>query len=190
MFWVPSYLVFSKGFSFASMGQLLWIPFLFQDLGSIGGGYFSGILIRRGVGVLRARKVTMSFSLFLIPAGILSVTATQPLQVILYISIATFGLGWWSPNLHSLMMDSFPRHSVASVNGLSGTGGAVGGVIFTWFTGFAADHNAYHLVLWATGGLMCLSIASIWVLLRKAVEPEPGNAKPKSEYKRKVNAVC
>jgi len=190
MFWIPSYLVFAKGFSFESMGGLLWIPFLFQDLGSIAGGYFSGILIKRGAAALSARKVTMSFSLFMIPVGILSITATQPLQVILFISIATFGLGWWSPNLHSLMMDSFPRHSVASISGLSGSAGALGGVIFTWFTGYAADHNAYHLVLWATGVLMSLSIASIWVLLRKAVEEEAVDGKRRNEYERKANAVC
>lgn len=190
MFWVPSYLVFAKGFSFESMGGLLWIPFVLQDLGSIAGGYFSGMLIRRGTAALKARKVTMSFSLFLIPVGVLSVTATQPFQVVLCISIATFGLGWWSPNLHSLMMDSFPRHSVASVNGLSGSGGALGGIIFTWFTGYAADHNAYHQVLYTTGVLMCLSIASIWALLRKAVEDEATDGKPRTEYKRKINAVC
>jgi len=172
MFWIPSYLVFAKGFTFESMGRLLWIPFVFQNLGCISGGYVSGTLVKMGMGPLLARKLTMLLSLLLIPVGIVSVGVSQPWQIILCISIATFGLGWWSPNSHSLMMDSFPRHSVASVNGVSGSGGALGGVIFTWFTGYAADHNAYHLVLYSTGVLTCFSIASTWALLRKPVEIE------------------
>jgi ACS family hexuronate transporter-like MFS transporter len=172
-FWIPSYLVSAKGFSFQSMGELLWIPFLFQDLGSIIGGYASGVLIKRGLAPIWARKLTMSLSLLLIPAGIFSIRASQPFYVILCISVATFGLGWWSPNIHSLMMDSFPRYSVASIGGLSGSGGAVGGVIFTWFTGYAADRGAYHLVFYTTGLLTFLSILSTWVFLRTPVGEKP-----------------
>lgn len=189
MYWIPSYLVSTKGFSFQLMGELVWIPFVLQDVGSVAGGYFSGMLIKRKVTAIVARKMTMSLSLVLIPLGIGSVIASRPSQVLLCICLATFGLGWWSPNLHSLMMDSFPQHSVASVAGLSGTGGAVGGIIFTWFTGYASDHNAYRLVFGMTGILIWLSVAATWALLRRPVSPESALTRSDRGWKGEMSAL-
>jgi nitrate/nitrite transporter NarK len=110
--------------------------------------------------------------MLLTPAAILSVTASQTLHVILSVSIATFGIGWWGANCNALLMDSVPRHSLASVAGVAGTAGSVGSVIVTWLTGLAADRNAYFLVFWGNSVLICLSVASTWLLLRKPVERE------------------
>jgi ACS family hexuronate transporter-like MFS transporter len=170
MYWIPSYLVSNKGFSFQLMGGLLWIPFLLQDFGGIAGGYCSGLLVTRNVAPIMSRKLTMSLSLFLIPLGIGAVLASRPSHVIFYLCLATFGLGWWSTNLHSLMMDSFPSHSIGSVAGFSGTAGALGGIAFTWFTGYASDHNGYEEVFGTTAILISLSLAATWVLLRKPVK--------------------
>ena len=38
-----------------------WVPFLFGDIGSIAGGWLAGRLIRRGVSVTAARRITMGF---------------------------------------------------------------------------------------------------------------------------------
>lgn len=169
-FWIPSYLVFAKGFSFEMLAKWLWIPYLFQGLGLIAGGYFSGMLIGWKLTPIFARKVGLSVAFVLTPVATLSLTTHETWLVILYVSIATFGIGWWGTNYNSLLMDSMPQRSLASIAGLAGSGGAVASLLVTWLTGYAADHNAYQLIFWGNSVLMALSIASTWILLRRAVE--------------------
>jgi len=169
-FWMPSYLVFAKGFNFAQLGKWLWIPYLVQGFGQIAGGYFSGILIRRGMTPVLARKWGLTVGLLLTPAAILSLASSQTSTILSYISIATMGLGWWGANYNSAVMDSVPRHSVSSVSGLAGSGGVVSSAVVTWFTGYAADHHAYGPVFLVNSVLMVFSVAATWVLLRKPME--------------------
>ena len=169
-FWIPSYLVFAKGFSLQLLVKWLWIPYLLQGLGQIVGGHFSGMLIRRKIAPVLARKLGLSVALVLTPVAILSLHATQTSAVILDISVATFGIGCWGANYNALLMDSLPQPSLASIAGLAGSGGAIGSLIVTWLTGYAADHSAYRLIFWGNAVLMALSIASTWALLRKPVE--------------------
>jgi ACS family hexuronate transporter-like MFS transporter len=169
-FWMPSYLVFAKGFSFVQLARWLWIPYLFQSLGLLAGGRFSGMLIGWKVRPILARELSLSVTLLLTPVAILSLAATQTWIVILYISVATFGIGWWGANYNALLMDTIPQTSLASTTGLAGTGGAISSLIVTRLTGYAADHNSYRLILWGNAILMVLSIASTWTLFwRKRV---------------------
>ncbi len=47
LFWLPKYLVEQRHFSLVKMGLLAWLPYLTADLGSFGGGIFSGWLVSR-----------------------------------------------------------------------------------------------------------------------------------------------
>jgi ACS family hexuronate transporter-like MFS transporter len=171
-FWMPSYLVFAKSFSFALLAKWLWIPYLFQSLGLLAGGRFSGILIGWKVQPLLARQLSLSVTLLLTPVAILSLAATETWIVILYISVATFGIGWWGANYNALLMDTIPQTSLASTTGLAGTGGAISSLIVTRLTGYAADHNSYRLILWGNAILMVLSIASTWTLVMRTWTPK------------------
>jgi hypothetical protein len=114
-----------------------------------------------------ARELSLSITLLLTPVSILSLAATQRWIVILYISVATFGIGWWGANYNALLMDTVPQYSLASTTGLAGTGGAISSLIVTRLTGYAADHNSYRLVLWGNAILMVLSVASTWTLFTR-----------------------
>ena len=61
IYWLPEYLYRARGFSLTEIAFFAWIPFLFGDLGSIGGGWAAGFLIRRGYSVRAARIITMGF---------------------------------------------------------------------------------------------------------------------------------
>ena len=169
-YWLPSYLVSEKGFSFEEMGQWVWIPYLVQVGGHIAGGYFSGVLIRRGVAPILARKWGITISLVMFPIALLSITASSTFLVILSTSCATFGLGWWGANYFGAVMDSVPRHVVGTVAGLAGSGGVVSSALVTWFTGYAADHHAYLSVFLVNIILMSLSVGSPWILLRRPID--------------------
>lgn len=169
-FWMPSYLVAAKGFTFRELGKWLWIPYLVQGFGQIAGGYFSGTLIRKGMAPLLARKIGLSIGLLLTPTAILSLASSHRVFILGCISIATLGLGWWGANYNSAIMDAVPRRSVSSVAGLAGSGGVVSSAIITWFTGYAADHHAYPLVFWVNSVMMVFSVAASWMLLKRPVE--------------------
>ena len=76
------------------------------------------------------------------------------------ISLATFAYASWAANILTLPADLFPQEVVASVSGLSGTGAALGGMIFTLVTGLVVDRFSY-LPIFVAAGLMPLGAALI-----------------------------
>src|SRR2546428_12098200 len=48
------------------------------------------------------------------------------------IALATAAHQGWSCNMFTLAPDMFPRHAIASVVGIGGFGGAVGGLCISW----------------------------------------------------------
>ena len=168
-FWVPSFLVTAKGLSLTSLAKWLWIPYVGQTLGQFSGGYFSGWLIARGVQPLTARKLGITVALILSVFVLFSLAASTMASILLWITIATFGIGWWGANYNSAVMDAIPQNSVSSVSGIAGTAGAISSTLVTWFTGYMADHGAYGPVFWVNCSLLFLSVAATWLLLRKPV---------------------
>lgn len=166
-FWIPSFLVSAKGFSFVTLARWLWIPYVAQGVGQIAGGYFSGYLIQRGSPPLTARKLGLTVALALSPVALLSLRASHTTGVLAAISIATFGIGWWGANYNSAMMDAIPQNSVSSVAGLAGTAGALSSILLTSLTGHAADHHAYGAAFSANCSLMFFSVGASWLLLRR-----------------------
>ena len=70
------------------IGGLLWIPYLWSDVGMIAGGWTSSSLIRRGWSVGFARKVCMLGFVLLLPLGILVNTVSNPAWIIVLLSVA------------------------------------------------------------------------------------------------------
>jgi ACS family hexuronate transporter-like MFS transporter len=123
------------------------IIYVVASVGSIGGGWLAGYLMKRGWTVNRARKTTMFvFALGVVPVFFAAVTNSAWLAVAL-ITLAASAHQGWSANVFSLVGDMFPRRVVASVTGLGGFVGAVGGVLFSGYVGeVLAAHQGYLLV--------------------------------------------
>lgn len=151
VFWLPEYLKRERAFSLAMIGYFAWIPFLAADLGNLVGGAASGLLIKRGLPVLRARKTVMFLSAVLMMSGIPAVMARDASSAVALISLATFAYSTWAANILTLPADLFPSRVVASVSGLSGTGAATGGMIFTLVIGAVVDRFSYLPVFIAAG---------------------------------------
>jgi ACS family hexuronate transporter-like MFS transporter len=162
VFWLPEYFRRERSFSLVLIGYLVWIPFLTADVGNFVGGGMSGILIKRGWPVLRARKIVMLGSAAVMLAGIPAVLAGSAQTALALISLATFAYASWAANILTLPADLFPQEVVASVSGLSGTGAALGGMIFTLITGHVVDHFSY-LPIFIAAGVMPLGAALIVV---------------------------
>lgn len=160
VFWLPEYLRRERNFSLAMIGYFAWIPFLTADAGNFVGGGISSYLIKRGWPVLRARKTVMFISAAVMLAGLPAVLTGSPTLAVALISLATLAYSSWAANILTLPADLFPHDVVASVSGLSGTGAAIGGMIFTLVIGVVVDHFSY-LPVFTAAALMPLVAASI-----------------------------
>ena len=166
MDWFAIYLV-SKGFKLENTLLGFSGPYIAGDLGNFFGGGLSSELIRRGWPVLRARKFVVILGTlgmtFLIPA----VYFSNFTLIILCFSIATFAYSTWSTMLLALPADLYPSSTVASVSGLSLTGGGVGTILSTYLIGYVLDHYSFKPVLITASLVPIAGTICLFLLVRK-----------------------
>jgi MFS transporter, ACS family, aldohexuronate transporter len=154
VFWLPKYLVQARGFSIAKLEWFGTIPFLAAIIGSVGGGWLSGFLMRRGWSVNAGRKTAMAVCAFSMPAGIAAVLSGNVGVALALISVSTSAHQGWSANLFTLASDIFPKRDVASVVGIGGAAGAVGGMIIAPLAGYVLQFTHSYIPLFIICGTM------------------------------------
>jgi ACS family hexuronate transporter-like MFS transporter len=139
LIWLPDYFRQTRGLDIKrSWVHLVTIYGIITVL-SIGGGWVTGFLTRKGWTVTRARKAGMfCFALCVLP--ILAVTRVGDWSAVLLIGLAGAAHQAWSANLFTTVSDMFPKPAVASVIGLGGMAGSAGSFIFPVLTGKLLDH--------------------------------------------------
>jgi ACS family hexuronate transporter-like MFS transporter len=166
LYWLPKFLDARYGIKLAQVAAPLIVIYLLADVGSVGGGWLSGALIKRGWTVNAARKTAM-----LIAALLILPTMFAPAANGLWISVAIVGVAaaahqWWSANIFTLAADMFPRQAVGSVVGIGGFFGAIGGVLFQRATGLVLQSNGNNYVpIFIVCGLAYVSALAIIHLL-------------------------
>lgn len=153
MFWVPKYLNEERGLSFERVGELFWIPFLALGVSNIAGGWFSDQLVARNMSVNAARKWVMGLA-----AGITLVAPFISWVSSVEVAIGLMALlmlahGFWITNYITAISDVFGRYATSTVVGLSGTAGAISGMILNPFIGYIIANYSYN-PLWIVSGLM------------------------------------
>lgn len=143
VFWLPQYLSDTRGFSLKEIAIFAWIPFVAADAGNFAGGLTSGALVKRGMPVLRARKLICVLSCIPLLAGIPAVLVASPFSALAFICIALFGFASWSTMGLTLPSDLFHSQVVASVTGLSGLAAGLVSTLFTLLVGTLVDHFSY-----------------------------------------------
>jgi ACS family hexuronate transporter-like MFS transporter len=171
VFWLPQYLSDTRGFSLKQIAIFAWIPFIASDLGNFAGGLASGALVKRGMPVIRARKLVCIISCIPVLAGIPAVLASSPFSSLALICFALFGYASWSTMGLTLPSDLFPPEVVGSVTGLSGLGAGLASTLFTLLVGWLVDHFSYFpaFVLAATAPLA--ATLSVVFLIRRSAGP-------------------
>lgn len=129
--WLTLYFKEERGLSLEQIGWALPFIYLMADFGSVAGGWVSGFLMRRGWSNVKARKTTMAFFALCMPVAATCVIQPNIFVAIALISLATAAHQGWSANLYTTVSDVFPKSAVASVTGIGGFMGGMGGVIFT-----------------------------------------------------------
>ncbi len=171
IFWLPKYLMQARGFSLAMMEWFGAVPFLAATFGSVGGGWLSGALIKRGWPVNRGRKTAMAACALCMPAGIMAVFSGNPWTALALISLSTSAHQGWSANLFTLASDMFPKKDVASVVGLGGAAGALGGMIIAPVAGYTLQWFHTYVPLFIVAGVMHPLAMALVHLLVPRIEP-------------------
>ena len=113
--------------------------YLIADVGSVGGGWLSSTLIKRGWTINSARKTAMLVcALSVVPIVCAPFTKNVWVAVGL-VSLAAAAHQGWSANLFTTTSDMFPRSAVGSVVGIGAAFGALGGVLVQKATGIHSD---------------------------------------------------
>jgi len=138
LIWLPDFFKQTRGLDIKKSWVLLVTIYSIVTVLSIAGGWVTGHLAKRGWSINRARKAGMLlFSLCVVP--ILAVTGASDWGAVLLIGLAGAAHQAFSANLFTTVSDSFPKQAVASVIGIGGMAGALGGMLFPIVTGMLLD---------------------------------------------------
>jgi MFS transporter, ACS family, hexuronate transporter len=164
MFWLPAflngenarkiqdYMALNPNFSGETShipGIISWpfavaVVYTVSTFGSILGGWLPKMFINKGMAVYKARKLSM-FIYALFPLMVLLARTLGEINTwyaVFTIAIATAAHAAWSANIFTTVSDMFPKKAVASVTGIGGMAGALGGILIARVAGLLLKHFA------------------------------------------------
>ncbi|WP_343643309.1 MFS transporter [Chryseobacterium sp.] len=170
MFWLPAY--FSDVFKMDLTKPSLPLIIIYSGttIGSIGGGYLSSFLIKKGWAIGRARSITMLlFALMVVPV-MFSKYVDNMWMITIIIAFATAAHQGWGANLMTTVGDQLPNNYVSSVIGFGGMLGSAAGIIFPLFIGIVLDafkksgniNGGYNIIFFIAG----ISYVTAWGLIK------------------------
>ena len=173
LFWGAKFLADTFGVNIHDIALPFFVIYIFADGGSILGGYLSGVFIRKGWTINKARKVTLLIcALIILPVSFVAVTDNKWIAIFL-IGFAAAGHQAWSANIFTLVSDVFPRKATASVVGIGGMIGAVAGIVADFALGSVLDQAGNTGYFWAflIAGSCYLIILGLVQLLMPKMTP-------------------
>lgn len=175
LFWLPTYLSAQYGMKGEAIVVPLAVLYSMTMIGSIGGGWFPSYFMSRGYAPYDGRmKAMLTIAFF--P---LVVLLAQPLGAISYwVPVLLIGVGAsahqaWSANIFTTVSDMFPQKSVASVIGIGGMAGGIGGVALTKLGGWVFDYyksiNDIHTGYMIMFAICALAYLVAWGVMKALV---------------------
>jgi len=172
LYWLPKFLDAKYGVKLAQVAAPIIVVYVIADIGSVGGGWISSALIKRGWSVNRARKSTMlAMALLIVPTAFVS-RVPGMWAAVLIVGVAAAAHQAWSANVYTLASDMFPKSAVGSVVGIGAFAGAMGGVVFQRVTGRVLQANGSdYAPIFVVCGLAYVTAWVIIHLLAPRLEP-------------------
>jgi ACS family hexuronate transporter-like MFS transporter len=174
LYWLPPFLnqQYHLGISVTQMGLPLLVIYLMADVGSVGGGVLSSLLIGRGMAPVKARLLSMLVFAICISSVVFAAGASSLWVAVLAISLAIGAHQAWTANIWSLVMDITPKNVVSSVFGFGGMMAAVGGMFMTQLVGYVLtkSHNNYAVLFTMIPCFYLVALTWLYFMAPRKVE--------------------
>ncbi|WP_301923607.1 MFS transporter [Ferruginibacter sp.] len=175
LFWLPDFLEKQYGLTNTQIALPVALAYTMATIGSIVGGWLPMYFIKKGWTVFHARKTAM----VIYACCALPVVSAQYLGSInMWLAVLIIGLAMsahqaWSANIYTTVSDLFPKTAVASVTGIGGMFGALGGILIAKTAGNLFDYYKAdgHI---ETGYLIMFLVCSVayviaWIIMQLLV---------------------
>jgi ACS family hexuronate transporter-like MFS transporter len=148
------------------------IVYIISSVGSIGGGWLPMKFINKGMPVFKARKTSM----LIYACCVLPIVFAQLLgNVNMWLAVLVIGLAAaahqaWSANIFTTVSDMFPKKATASVTGIGGMFGGLGGILlsalvqkrmFVYFESIGQIQTGYYIMFFICGAVYLLG----WLIM-------------------------
>ncbi|MBF9236450.1 MFS transporter [Hymenobacter sp. BT683] len=172
LFWLPDFLNKQYGLKGTQVAFPVAAVYILSSIGSVGGGYIPLRFMRGGMPAFRARKLSM----LVIALCVFPIVFAQYLgQLNMWLAVLVIGIAAaahqaWSANIFTTVSDMFPKRAVASVTGIGGMAGGLGGILltalvqkrmFVYYESINQLDKAYFIMFLICGGAYLLA----WVLM-------------------------
>ena len=171
LFWIPDFLSKTHGVDIKEVVLPLIVIYAVSSIGGIGGGWLSSTFIRKGRSIDYSRKTTILIcAVIVLPVMLVSSISNLWVAVGL-ITLAAAGHQGWAANIFTIVSDIYPKNAVASMIGLSGFTGAIGGALSASFVGLLLETTGSYLLIF----LIAASVYLVnWLILKvfiKEIKP-------------------
>ncbi|MEN6493789.1 MAG: MFS transporter [Thermoguttaceae bacterium] len=160
-FWFAKYLFADRGVPQESLG-MTWVIFLAADLGSLGGGFLSAGLIRRGTSAPAARLWAMLLCAAVLPLSPLVALAPSVNMAMAFAMLGVLAHLAWLANISALLVDLIPQRLVATAFGVVAAGSALGGMAMNEIVVYLVKNYSYDYWFFIMAGLHPLAWLILW----------------------------
>jgi ACS family hexuronate transporter-like MFS transporter len=176
LFWLPDFLQSQYKLSGTEIAVPVAVVYSLSTIGSILGGYLPMYLIKIGWPVFRARKTSMLiYALCVSPIIFAQILGSMSMwYAVCVIGFAAAAHQAWSANIFTTVSDMFPKYTTASVTGIGGMFGALGGILlsalvqknmFVYYRSINQIETAYYIMFFVCGAAYVLA----WVIMHLLV---------------------
>jgi ACS family hexuronate transporter-like MFS transporter len=171
LFWFPLFMFDTFRVDLKGIGLPMITVYVLADAGSIAGGWLSSWLLGRGWTTNAARKTAMLVcALCILPVAMAPRVHGEWVAVWL-VGVAAAAHQGFSANIFTITSDMFPRKAVASVVGIGGFAGAMGGFFMNLGAGWLKQHTGSYVVMFTIAGFAYLAALLVMHLLVPRLEP-------------------
>jgi len=141
LFWLPKFLNAEFQLTKQDIAIPVALVYMIASVGSVFGGWLPMRFIKNGWPVFKARKNSMLIYAFCVLPVITAQLfgAYNMWLAIIIIGFAAAAHQAWSANIFTTVSDMFPKITVASVTGIGGMAGGLGGILISKSAGYLFD---------------------------------------------------
>ena len=178
LFWLPDFLNKQYGLKGTEVALPVAIVYVIASFGSIGGGFLPMKLIEKGWPVFKARKTSMLiYAFFVLPIIFAQLAGGLSMWLAVFIiGLAAAAHQAWSANIFTTVSDMFPKRATASVTGIGGMFGGLGGILlsvlvqkrmFVHYESIGQIQTGYYIMFFICGAAYLLAWFIMHLLVPK-----------------------